>query len=99
MNPSPTVSFVGGADTEGEVDAEVACDAGPEGDADAPGPHAPATRSTSRTTGSVFRNSDGRFTRPPIRASADAHEPALEDDDDEVQTDPQEGDRQERGEH
>src|SRR2546425_1317564 len=96
MKPRPTVSFVGVAAEAGDAD-----DAAPDGDADAPGPEAPATmaRAASSASRAVFSGRDGRFTGPPIRASADAHETALEDDDDEVQTDPQERDRQEGGEH
>src|SRR5438093_2630160 len=100
MKPRPTVSFVGavaGPDDEGGADPED--DAAPAGDADAPGPQAPATIATISASGAVFSMRDGRFTGPPIPRSADAHEPALEDDDDEIQADPQHRDRQEGGEH
>src|SRR5437773_548313 len=99
MKPSPTVSFVDAmADADDEDGADPEDDAAPAGDVDAPGPQAPATIATINANGAVLSRRDGRFTGPPIPRSADAHEPALEDDDDEIQADPQHRDRQEGGE-
>ena len=97
MYPRPTASGVGLAAAAGEPAGRP--DAGARARAAITGPDRCMRRRGDRRRGATDGETDTRDTAGPPIGLSSADQATLDGDDDEIEPDPDEGDRQERGEH